>query len=214
VKHRKPPTRRQRATRAAAAVSTAAGATGVLALGIVAVTPLAIPGGAQAASDSFAVTRIGALPSDAAVTRSGKPAGQALQQVQDRHRKKAAKAARAARAGTDAASRSASRTLTFSGDPRTIAASMAAKQYGWGSGQFSCLDSLWEKESSWQVHATNPTSGAYGIPQALPGSKLASAGSDWRDNAVTQIAWGLGYIKQSYGTPCSAWATSQAKGWY
>jgi hypothetical protein len=214
VKHRKPPTRRQRAAHVAAAVSTAAGATGALALGIVAVTPLAMPGGAQAADEPAAVTRIGALPSDAAVTRTGKPAGHALQQVRDRHRQQAARAARAARASAAAASRSASRTPSYVGDPRAVAASMAAHRYGWGSGEFSCLDSLWEKESSWQVHAANPTSGAYGIPQALPGAKMASAGGDWRDNPVTQIAWGLGYIKASYGTPCSAWSTSQAKGWY
>jgi hypothetical protein len=91
---------------------------------------------------------------------------------------------------------------------------MMAETYGWGSGELSCLDSLWTKESSWQVHATNSSSGAYGIPQALPASKMATYGSDWRDNPVTQIAWGLNYIKVSYGTPCSAWATSQAKGWY
>jgi resuscitation-promoting factor RpfB len=89
-----------------------------------------------------------------------------------------------------------------------------AERYGWGSAQFSCLSSLWERESSWQVHAENPSSGAYGIPQALPGSKMSGYGADWRDNAVTQIEWGLSYIDQSYGTPCGAWSAWQSKGWY
>jgi hypothetical protein len=83
---------------------------------------------------------------------------------------------------------------------------------GW-SGQFSCLNSLWNKESGWSVSAANP-SGAYGIPQALPGSKMASVGSDWRTNPATQIAWGLTYISSTYGSPCAAWAHSRANGWY
>ncbi len=93
-----------------------------------------------------------------------------------------------------------------------IAAGMVSAR-GWGSDQFSCLVSLWNKESGWRTTAANP-SGAYGIPQALPGSKMASAGADWRTNASTQISWGLGYIASVYGTPCSAWAHSQATNWY
>jgi hypothetical protein len=80
--------------------------------------------------------------------------------------------------------------------------------------QFPCLDKLWKKESGWSTSAHNNSSGAHGIPQALPGDKMASVGSDWRTNATTQIKWGLGYIKGRYGTPCSAWSHSQAKGWY
>ncbi|MFZ5851351.1 MAG: lytic transglycosylase domain-containing protein [Actinomycetota bacterium] len=98
------------------------------------------------------------------------------------------------------------------GDPRAIARSMLAER-GWGD-QFTCLDSLWTRESGWSVSATNPSSGAYGIPQALPGSKMASEGADWRTNPATQIRWGLGYIAASYGTPCGAWRAFQAKGWY
>jgi len=94
------------------------------------------------------------------------------------------------------------------------ARAMAAEQYGWGEGQFSCLHSLWTKESSWQFQAENPSSGAYGIPQSLPGDKMASFGADWQTNAATQIAWGLDYISRGYGTPCSAWAHSQATDWY
>jgi hypothetical protein len=85
---------------------------------------------------------------------------------------------------------------------------------GWGEDQYSCLVSLWKKESGWRVNAQNGSSGAYGIPQALPGSKMASAGADWATNPATQIAWGLGYISSRYSTPCGAWATSQAQGWY
>jgi hypothetical protein len=73
---------------------------------------------------------------------------------------------------------------------------------------------LWAGESGWSVTASNPSTGAFGIPQALPGSKMASAGPDWQTNAVTQIRWGLGYIKDTYGSPCAAWSHEQASGWY
>ena len=84
---------------------------------------------------------------------------------------------------------------------------------GWGEDQFACLVALFNRESGWNVYAANP-SGAYGIPQALPGSKMASAGADWATNPATQISWGLGYIAARYGTPCGAWAHSQSAGWY
>ncbi|KJL44942.1 hypothetical protein RR49_00093 [Microbacterium ginsengisoli] len=74
--------------------------------------------------------------------------------------------------------------------------------------------SLWNRESGWRANALNPSSGAYGIPQALPGSKMATAGADWRTNGNTQINWGLAYISARYGSPCGAWAHSQATGWY
>jgi hypothetical protein len=79
--------------------------------------------------------------------------------------------------------------------------------------QFGCLKLMWDNESGWNVHAAN-ASGAYGIPQALPGSKMATAGPDWQNNATTQIKWGLGYIKGRYGSPCGAWAFWQSNGWY
>ncbi|WP_131738502.1 lytic transglycosylase domain-containing protein [Actinomadura roseirufa] len=84
---------------------------------------------------------------------------------------------------------------------------------GWG-GCWSSLETLWDHESGWNERAVNPSSGAYGIPQALPGSKLASAGSDWRTSSPTQIAWGLGYIKARYKDPCGAWAWWSAHHWY
>jgi hypothetical protein len=132
-----------------------------------------------------------------------------------------AKAIAKQRAKERAASRSSSRSSSPgdsgpsvsapSGSPKAIAKQLLASR-GW-SDQFGCLDSLWTKESGWRVSAANP-SGAYGIPQALPGSKMSSAGPDWQSNAATQIKWGLGYIKDRYGSPCSAWSHSQANNWY
>lgn len=90
----------------------------------------------------------------------------------------------------------------------------AVQARGWGEDQYSCLVSLWQKESGWRVNAMNSSSGAYGIPQALPGSKMGSAGADWETSPGTQIEWGLQYIVGRYGSPCGAWAKSQASGWY
>jgi hypothetical protein len=100
-----------------------------------------------------------------------------------------------------------------SGTAQQIALAMLAS-YGWSSSQFACLDPLWAHESGWNVYASNPGSGAYGIPQALPGSKMASAGPDWQSDATTQIRWGLSYIQATYGSPCVAWAHEEATGWY
>lgn len=92
---------------------------------------------------------------------------------------------------------------------RTLVAS-----HHWSSGQFKCLVKLWNRESGWNDRAYNPWSGAYGIPQALPGRKMASAGPNWRSNPTTQIKWGLRYIKGRYGSPCGAWSHSERDGWY
>ena len=85
--------------------------------------------------------------------------------------------------------------------------------FGFSTSQFSCLQSLWNRESSWSYDAENP-SGAYGIPQALPGSKMATAGADWQTSPATQIEWGLGYIKSVYGTPCAAWNFELGNNYY
>jgi hypothetical protein len=85
---------------------------------------------------------------------------------------------------------------------------------GFNIDQMPCLDQLWTKESHWRTNAQNASSGAYGIPQALPGDRMAVYGSDWRTNPVPQIKWGLNYITTRYGTPCTAWAHSQSTGWY
>ena len=98
--------------------------------------------------------------------------------------------------------------------PREQIAQAMLGSFGWSSSQFSCLDPLWAHESGWSVTAYNAGSGAYGIPQALPGSRMASAGPDWQTNAATQIRWGLEYIKGTYGSPCAAWDHEQATGWY
>jgi hypothetical protein len=110
-------------------------------------------------------------------------------------------------------SATASTAPAASGSPQHIAQAMLGS-FGWSSSQFSCLDPLWAHESGWSVTAYNAGSGAYGIPQALPGSRMASAGPDWQTNAATQIRWGLEYIKSTYGSPCGAWDHEQATGWY
>ena len=144
----------------------------------------------------------------------------------------AKKAARAAAASQTAASQTAAQpsaqatasaqpsqaasvaaTPAASGSPQQIAQAMLGS-FGWSSSQFSCLDPLWAHESGWSVTAYNAGSGAYGIPQALPGSRMASAGPNWQTNPATQIRWGLEYIKGTYGSPCAAWDHEQATGWY
>ncbi|MGW7103786.1 aggregation-promoting factor C-terminal-like domain-containing protein [Streptomyces sp. NPDC054838] len=82
------------------------------------------------------------------------------------------------------------------------------------AGQFQCFSNIINEESTWNYRAVNSSSGAYGLVQALPGSKMASAGADWRTNPATQIQWGLGYMNDRYGSPCSAWSFHQANGWY
>lgn len=87
-------------------------------------------------------------------------------------------------------------------------------EYGWGEAEFLALEQLWQRESGWSQHAHNPTSGAHGIPQSLPGSKMAMFGQDWASNPETQIKWGLHYIKSGYGTPSAALGHSHSFGWY
>ncbi|MGH8826720.1 MAG: lytic transglycosylase domain-containing protein [Jiangellaceae bacterium] len=113
-------------------------------------------------------------------------------------------------AALDAAARSADRAQA---DPKSAARALMA-EYGWGEDQFSCLDSLWTRESNWKYNAENPSSGAYGIPQSLPASKMAEFGDDYLTNPITQITWGLSYMDDRYGTPCSAWGHSESVGWY
>jgi hypothetical protein len=100
------------------------------------------------------------------------------------------------------------------GSARDIARQMMLSMYGWGDDQFACFDKIITQESGWNVSATNRSSGAYGIPQALPGSKMATAGADWQTNPATQIKWALGYVQGRYSTACGAWAFKSAHGWY
>jgi hypothetical protein len=126
----------------------------------------------------------------------------------------AAARAAAAKAAAKAARRVVTQQATEpSGSPRQIA-EQTLRRFGWSSSQFSCLEPLWERESGWDVTAENPSSGAYGIPQALSGSLMASAGPDWQTDAATQIRWGFTYIQGRYGSPCGAWAHEESDGWY
>ena len=99
------------------------------------------------------------------------------------------------------------------GTAQSIAYGMVQAR-GWGDSEFACLVALWNRESGWRVNAYNAGSGAYGIPQALPGSKMGSVAADWETNPATQITWGLNYIGGRYGSPCGAWNHSQSTGWY
>jgi hypothetical protein len=133
--------------------------------------------------------------------------------------KAAATKAAAAKAKAEVAAKkaqaaaAAQRKAAASGSPKQVAQAMLS-QFGWSASQFSCLNPLWWHESGWNLKASNPGSGAYGIPQALPGSRMASAGPDWQTNAATQIRWGLKYIQSTYGSPCAAWSHEQSSNWY
>ena len=146
-------------------------------------------------------------------------AGLAAQRVAARQAQQAPQQSAQQSSGQQTAQRTASQQAPSiaapapSGSAQSIAESMLGS-FGWSSSQFSCLQQLWAGESGWSVTASNPSTGAYGIPQAMPGSKMASTGPDWRTNAATQIHWGLGYIENTYGSPCEAWSHEQADGWY
>lgn len=100
------------------------------------------------------------------------------------------------------------------GTNRALGQQMALDGYGWTGDEWACLDNLWARESGWSHTAGNKTSGAYGIPQALPGSKMAVYGADWESNPATQITWGLHYIQDRYATPCGAWGHFTSHNWY
>jgi hypothetical protein len=123
----------------------------------------------------------------------------------------------AAGAGRGGGTQATGATLT-STDSNVALGQQLASAYGWGSGaEWTCLDKLWTRESGWRMVWNYQGSGAYGIPQALPASKMASAGADYMTNPATQIRWGLGYVANTpYGThtPCGSWAHEEADGWY
>jgi len=160
------------------------------------------------------------IDTDAALTQA-RQAGVQRASALTQQRKVAADAAAAAlsqarKAAAERAARERDRQSILAraqSDPRAVGRLLVADR-GWSDAQFGCLDSLWQKESGWRWNANNSSSGAYGIPQSLPGSKMGSIGSDWATNPVTQIKWGLQYISDRYGTPCGAWAKSQASNWY
>lgn len=144
---------------------------------------------------------------------AAKAAAEARRKAEAEAKAEAEREAREA-AEREAAAEEAARSLDRAIEDPKAAALALMTDYGWGNDQFECLDALWTRESNWDYTAQNPSSGAYGIPQALPASKMATAGNDYLTNPVTQIKWGLGYIGERYGTPCGAWAHSESVGWY
>ncbi|MBM6402755.1 hypothetical protein JQN72_00660 [Phycicoccus sp. CSK15P-2] len=136
----------------------------------------------------------------------------------EEERARAAALAKKRREAEERAARAAERERILANaqqDPKSVAR-LLLPEYGFSEAQWPCLDQLWIGESDWRWFAENPSSGAYGIPQSLPASKMATAGSDWRTNPATQIRWGLDYIRSSYGTPCNALDQWQARSphWY
>ena len=97
---------------------------------------------------------------------------------------------------------------------KLVAKALIAEKYQWAEEQYSCLNKLWTKESHWNYKARNKVSGAHGIAQALPATKMEIVGTDWRTNPVTQITWGLKYISERYDTPCKAWSKFKRSRWY
>ena len=161
---------------------------------------------AKAAADKAAAQK--AAAAKAAADKAAAEKAAAAKAAADQLAAEKAAAARAAAAATqEAASRSETRT-TLSGSPQSIAAQIVPAD------QLDSFDEIISHESGWDVHATNASSGAYGLGQALPGSKMASAGSDWQDSAETQIRWALSYMNDRYGSPNAAWQFWQANNWY
>ncbi|GAA4675609.1 transglycosylase SLT domain-containing protein [Streptomyces chumphonensis] len=120
-------------------------------------------------------------------------------------------------AAKQAASRSAERPDTGSFPQQssyTVAEVQAMAKQIVGGGQYQCFSNIVQRESTWNYQAENPSSGAYGLVQALPATKMSSAGADWRTNPATQIKWGLNYMNERYGSPCGAWEFWQANHWY
>ncbi len=176
---------------------------------------------AHAEVDDFAVDLVdvdGAAT--ARTTQLSAQADQISKAAADLQAANQAQAAAAAKAAATAKTATAAKTPVLSvpavtpGSARDIAHQMMLSMYGWGDDQFACFDKIITQESGWNVSATNRSSGAYGIPQALPGSKMATAGADWQTNPATQIKWALGYVQGRYATPCGAWSFKSAHGWY
>ncbi|MEV8390639.1 MULTISPECIES: transglycosylase SLT domain-containing protein [unclassified Streptomyces] len=186
-----------------------------------------IPAGQQAQVQTASLTQqaeVQAAAADATAKKSAEEAAR-IQAAKDAKAKKeaaddAAEREREAKEAKERASRDAARSQTASASSFTTQASYtvaevkAIARQMVPADQFQCFSNLVNKESTWNYQAQNPSSGAYGLVQALPGSKMSSAGADWRTNPATQIKWGLGYMADRYGSPCGAWSFSQANGWY
>ncbi|THA24740.1 lytic transglycosylase domain-containing protein [Streptomyces sp. RKND-216] len=179
-----------------------------------------IPAGGNAQVQTVSLTQQADAQTTAAHSAAKKSAQEAArkQAAEDAAAKKEAaeEAAREAkeREEAEAASRNAERTDFAVQSSYTTAEVQAMARQIVGAGQFQCFSNIVDHESGWDYTATNPSSGAYGLMQALPGTKMASAGADWRTNPATQIKWGVNYMNDRYGSPCGAWDFWQANNWY
>lgn len=174
----------------------------------------------KAAAEKAAAEKAAADQAAAAQAAAEKAAADQAAAAQAAADKAAADAA--AKQAADAAAAAAAEAAAAAAAPKAVDDPAAAKayalsilgDYGWSAAEMTALNTLWEKESNWKTTATNASSGAYGIVQSLPAGKMASAGADWQTNYQTQIKWGLNYIDDRYGTPCSAWSHSRSHNWY
>ncbi|MGW7367584.1 aggregation-promoting factor C-terminal-like domain-containing protein [Streptomyces sp. NPDC054841] len=182
-----------------------------------------IPVGQQAQVQVSSLTQQAeaqAAAADAAARKSAEEAAR-VQAAKDAEAKKEAAEEKAereaeAKAEEERASRSAVRDASTFATQSSYSVSEVqamARQMIPGD-QFQCFSNIVDHESSWNYRASNPSSGAYGLVQALPGSKMSSAGADWQTNPATQIKWGLNYMNDRYGSPCGAWSFWQANHWY
>ena len=191
--------------------------TGVALTGLAAAaTGVSVTGGLVTSDAGLAPVAADVTSTTAATpVESGETAAAAAEAVAER-REVTSRSSRRDAAKATALKMSAGAAVTKSeslsqGDPRDIARALLPV-YGFSSDQFSCLDSLYVSESDWRIDADNPTSSAYGIPQAL--TQLHDLPADYMTSAESQIRWGLEYIQDTYGTPCSAWSFKQGNGWY
>lgn len=176
---------------------------------VVAALPLLLPdAGASVVERASAADATTRTTSETPAERVQRQAAQQARLAAEQERL----AAEQARLAAEQAERERASRAARERDPRAVARALLA-ELGQAD-QFSCLEQLWVRESNWDHTATNPSSGAYGIPQALPASKLATAGADWRTNPATQVRWGVDYITDSYGSPCAAWRFWQNNNWY
>ncbi|MCT9081155.1 transglycosylase SLT domain-containing protein [Streptomyces fulvoviolaceus] len=179
-----------------------------------------IPAGQQAQVQTASLTQQAdaqAIAADASAKKDAEASARkaAAQTAIDKKEaaEKAAKEAKERAEAEEAASRSSSSSFPVQSS-YTVAQIQSMAQSMVPSGQWQCFSNIVDHESSWNYQAVNASSGAYGLFQALPGSKMSSVGSDWQTNPATQIKWGLNYMDSRYGSPCEAWSFWQANNWY
>ncbi|MFB9541055.1 lytic transglycosylase domain-containing protein [Streptomyces violaceus] len=181
-----------------------------------------IPSGQQAQVQTASLTQqadVQAIAADVSAKKDAEEAARkAAAETAIAKKEAAEKAAKEAKERAEAKEAAASRSKDISDIPvassYSIAQIQAMARQIVPSGQFQCFSNIVDHESDWNYKAVNPSSGAYGMFQALPGTKMSSAGADWRTNPATQIKWGLGYMNDRYGSPCEAWSFWQANNWY